>query len=238
MKLLPAKCIGTLVSLLMTSFAPGAAIIFDNFNVDEGHFTREPTFSGSTTNVLTTSTADRVTDEFPFEPGQEKLVINQANPGATRVRFLSGTGTPANNVAFTTTSGIDGWIGFYLRTDTAGWTTQLVLETTAETNGGVPKDVIADGQWHLYEWNLDDETGGPDGWGSVPGIFNGDADFEDGSYTIDSIILRGPDVPTSTLYLDFVAKNDAGSVADLVPEPSAFSMTAVGLIGFVRRRSI
>jgi len=100
----------------------------------------------------------------------------------------------------------------------------------------VPKDVIADGQWHLYEWNLDDETGGPDGWGSVSGIFNGDADFEDGSYTIDSIILRGPDVPTSTLYLDFVAKNDAGSVADLVPEPSAFSLTAVGPIEFVRRR--
>jgi len=76
----------------------------------------------------------------------------------------------------------------------------------------------------------------PAGWGSVSGIINGDAEFQDGSYTIDSIILRRSDVPTSTLFLDFVAKNDAGSVADLVPEPSAFSLTAVGPIEFVRRR--
>ena len=227
-----------------TSGAFAAAIIFDDFNTGEGHFTREPTFSGSTAGILTTSTADQVGTDAPLEgPGHEKLVLNwDGTSSAQRVRFLSGTGAAANNTSFATTvEGEDGWIGFWVRTTAPGWTGQIWLEGQ-ENNGSVPKAIEPDGQWHLYEWNLDDETGEADGWGSVANIVTGDPDFEAGTYTIDSIIFRHADTPveSSTLFLDFVAKSNSGSVALTIPEPSAALLTVAGalsLLGSSRRRS-
>lgn len=221
---------------LLSVQAYGAAIVFDDFNVDEGHFNREPTFSGSTRNLLTTSTADRATDT-PFEgAGYEHLVFNPAASVSTTVRFLSGTGAIANNVTFATSFGEDGWIGFYVRTTDPGWTGQIWLEGQ-ENNGSIPKVIPEDGQWHLLEWNLDDETGGPDGWGSVAGIVSGDPDFEPGTYSIDSIIFRSTfqSVPI-TMDVDFVAKSNSGSVADLIPEPSSALLATLGLAVLAGRR--
>jgi hypothetical protein len=216
--------------------AYGASIVFDDFNVDEGHFNLAPTFSGSNRNLLASSTADRATDG-PFEgAGFERLVLDPAGTPPTQERFLAGGGAIANNVAFVTTSGEDGWIGFYVRTTSPDWTVQIWLEGQ-ENNGSIPKAVFNDGDWHLYEWNLDDEIGGVDGWGSVPTIVNGDPDFESGSYTMDSIILRNSfQSASATIDLDFVAKSASGSVAGLIPEPSSVLLAIFGLAGLVGRR--
>src|SRR5688572_15617534 len=78
-----------------------AAIIFDDFEANEGHFNLAPTFSGSTTNMATTSTADRFTTGGVEGIGFESLTLNATTAGtASRVRFLSGSGTPANNTNF------------------------------------------------------------------------------------------------------------------------------------------
>lgn len=203
-----------------------AAITFDDFNVNEGHFDRHPTFSGSTSGTASSSTADRVTTDDPLEgTGHQQLVFDAASEGlGMRVRHLSGTGSAANNTPFTTSSGEDGWIGFYLKTDAssdANWTVQLWIEGAGLAhNGGIEKPIIADGEWHVYEWNLDDVSGGPDGWGSVAGIVGGSATVEDGTHTIDSIIFRNPNGPASTtFFLDFVAKSDSGSISNLLGDP-------------------
>jgi hypothetical protein len=216
--------------------ANAASIIFDDFNVDEGHFNLAPAFSGSTSNIVNaTSTADRITTDAAEGDGSQQLVLNMTSEAAaTRVRFLSGGGTAANNTAFTTSAAEDGWIGMYLKTDSPDWTAQIWLEG-ASNNGSVPKTIIADGQWHLYEWNIDDISGGADGWGSIAGIIAGVATVADGSHTIDSVLFRhtAPSPATATIFMDFVAKSESGSVANLLPIPEPTSLALVGLIGVV-----
>src|SRR2546429_2728274 len=107
--------------------------------------------------------------------GSQQLVLNQTTQTTfTRLRPLSGGETPANNIAFTTSAGTDGWIGFYAKTTAAGWTSQIFLEG-ASNNGSIEKTLLADGAWHLYEWNIDDTSGGPNGWGTITGIIAGTA---------------------------------------------------------------
>jgi hypothetical protein len=236
-----ARNFTVLAPMLLIQAASGS-IIFDDFNINEGHFGSALNASGSTTNILlASSSADRVT-AAPFEgPGHERLVLTPTTVGtATRLRFLSGAGALANNTPFTTSPAEDGWIGVYLKTSDPGWTVQFFLDisgVTTEGNGSIPKTLTADGQWHLYEWNLDDNTGGVDGWGTIAGILTGDAPFEDGTHSIDSLIFRHTGQPgTATIDIDFVAKSDSGSVAGLIPEPSSAMLVALGLAGLAARR--
>jgi hypothetical protein len=216
-----------------------ASIVFEGFNSDEGRFNLAPTFSGSTSGFETTSTADQVTAAGAIEGiGYEHLVLDRNVNATSRLRFLSGggsaaggSGSPANTV-FTTSSGTDGWVGYYLRTSSPGtWTTQPWIEG-ASSAGGVEKTVITDGAWHLYEWNLDDFSGGINGWGAVPGIVGGTPTLANGNYTFDSVFLRGGNASTAdnVFDFDFLAKSDSGSVAGLLPVPEP-STIALGLLG-------
>jgi hypothetical protein len=225
------------------SAASAAVIVIDDFNVDEGHFNLAPNFSGSTTNVAATSTADRITTGSFEGAGNEQLVLNATTAGsATRLRFLSGGGTPANNLALPVAGAgpTDGWIGLAVKTESPDWNVQIWLEGP-ENNGSVPKNIIADGQWHIYQWNLDDESGGADGWGAVAGIVAGDADVQAGNYTIDSVLFRHAAAPANaTIFMDWVVRDTEGQItAPVIPEPA--SIVLVGLAGVAlalrRRRS-
>jgi len=212
--------------------ATAATIYFDDFNVNEGHFASAPNASGSNSNIAATSTADRITTASFEGDGNEQLVVNTTATAATsRLRFLSGGGTPANNTSFTTSAAEDGWIGLALKTEIPGWTVQLWIEG-ASNNGGIEKTITADGQWHIYEWNLDDTTGGADGWGTISGIIAGVATVADGSHTIDSVIFRhgNPSPATGTIFMDFVAKSDSGSIGNLVPEQGTLALAMFGMI--------
>jgi MYXO-CTERM domain-containing protein len=233
-----------------------AAVIFDNFETSEGHFNLAPSFSGSTVGISSTSTADRDTTDGIEGPGgsSEKLVlVHTTSTTATRVRFLSGGGSPGGasgspaNTQFQTTSGTDGWIGLYAKTTNANWTIQIWVEpgttspAAAGNNGSNPKTLIADGAWHLYEWNLDDISGGVDGWGGVAGIATGQANVADGYHAIDSILLRDTNATqantTATISLDFLAKSDSGSVSTVpFPEPMAMGLLALVAPWALRRR--
>jgi len=72
------------------------------------------------------------------------------------------------------------------------------------------RPIIADGQWHLYEWDLD-RFGR---WGGVPSIGGGHSGLPaDSSHTVDAIDFRdldGTPGPTATFFLSFVAKSNAG----------------------------
>jgi hypothetical protein len=215
-----------------------AAIIFDDFNNNLGHFTSGVTNASSGSNLnMGAGTNTRVTTGALEGAGADQLAIVPVTAGsAMRLRHLSGVGTPANNVSFNTSAAVDGWFGFYLKTTDTGFTVSPWLEG-ASNNGGIPKTVLSDGEWHLYEWNLDDNSGGPDGWGTITGIVAGVATVADGAHTLDSIIFRSNAFNNnSTILLDFVAKSDSGSVAGLVPEPGTLSLLGVALIGLARRR--
>jgi hypothetical protein len=233
-----------------------ADLVFDNFNATEGHFGYAPTFSGTTVGEDASSTIDRVLTDGPREGvGHQKLVlVHDTSTTAFRLRHVSGgppyntanAGTPVGNAgfSFTTGTGTDGWIGFYLRTTATGWQTSINLDgptgAIAEMDGSSSVPIISDGQWHLYEWNLDATTG----WGAVPGIGGGHGGaVANGSHTIDSIYFRdldGSPGPTATFFLDFVALNSDGSVALITPAaiPEAGSFAAMGLVGLLSAAAI
>lgn len=241
----------TIVATANSAFA--AAIIFDNFNVDEGHFGYAPNFSGQTRGLDPSSTADRVETDGPLEGvAHAKLVLVPNNDGnEMRVRFLSGgppyTGanaaTPAGNAGFEfqTGPGIDGFIGFYLRAlpSAEGWEVSINLDgaggVIGEMDGSLPVPVIADGQYHLYEWDLDLDGS----WGTIPGIGGSSRSLPgDGIHTVDSLYFRevdGAQGPTAEFFVDFVAKSDQGSIALLVPEPSSFALFLLGAAGLTSR---
>jgi hypothetical protein len=234
----------------------GAPIIFDDFNAGEGHFGYAPGFSGTSVGESTTaplSTADRVETDSPLEGlGHQKLVL--VHDGSTvnlRIRHLTGSapfgstqaGAPASNVPFNLTdAGVDGYIGFYFKTspNNTGWTIALNLDgadaAAASMDMGHPLPVIADGEYHLYEWNLDDNAV----WDAVTSI-GGDGTLQEGQHTIDSVYIFTNTTGTAgqtrdPAFLDFVAKSDSGSIAALVPEPGMLSLMAIAGMGLLRRR--
>ncbi len=242
------------MAVAVLSSTAGAAIIFDNFNVDEGHFGYAPGFSSQSVGESVNSTADRFTTEGPFEgAGHQKLVLaHDGTPTNLRIRHASGAapfgsaqaGAPGSNVPFVTSAGTDGFIGFYAKTTNTGWTIALNLDgadgAAASMDMGTPKALIGDDQWHLYEWNLDDNAQ----WDPVTSI-GGDGTIQDEQHTVDSIYIFANQTGTTDqarppLYLDFVAKSDSGSIAALVPEPATATLlglvAAAGLAFRPRRR--
>jgi hypothetical protein len=226
----------SLIMIAASATSAKASIIFDDFNTALGHFNSAASGSGSNSNVDPTSTNTRITSDSFEGTGADKLSIVPVTAGsALRLRHLSGGGTPANNTAFTTSSGTDGWIGLYLKTSTPGYTAQIWIEGPSN-NGSIERAITADGAWHLYEWNLDDNAGDANGWGTVTGVVTGVATVSDGSHTIDSVIFRSTSSQSGTILMDFVAKSDSGSIAALVPEPGMLSLAGLTMLGLARRR--
>ncbi|MEA2734111.1 MAG: hypothetical protein QOE14_562, partial [Humisphaera sp.] len=91
--------------------------------------------------------------------------------------------------------------------------------------------VIADGLWHLYEWNLAD----PAQWD----IFNnGDGDIDGPVTTVDSIFISSLTDQNATVWLDALSYNPTGSVAAVVPDPASAGAAAalLALAALSRRR--
>jgi hypothetical protein len=75
---------------------------------------------------------------------------------------------------------------------------------------GQPINVIADNQWHLYQWNFEDD----DDWLPFNAGSNGAIDAVNGTITIDSIWLAGSG--NAQIYLDNVSHNPEGPLAALL----------------------
>lgn len=237
--------------LIAAGSLQAAPIIFDDFDTSTGHFGYAPTFS-STSNVSSASTAARVATDGADNLGSGHMritpVMSTASPA--RIRFLSGGppynttngGAPVGNISFTVTSGVeDGFIGLYFRTTTSGMTLSINLDQPGNTGGlmtgAVPKTVtaaLADGQWHLFEWNLDALSD----WGAVAGIGGSNANLEGFSHTIDSVYIQGLTATNTTapIDFDFVAKSDSGSIAPLIPEPATATLILLAAPLALRRR--
>jgi MYXO-CTERM domain-containing protein len=237
--------------------AASAAIIFDDFNTSLGHFGYAPNFSSQSVGEAVPpstpiGTNERVETDSPLEgAGHQKLVLVHDGLAVNmRIRHLSGGppynsangGNPAANTTFVTSAGEDGFIGFYAKTsaNNTGWTIGLNLDDSANNTAGmdmgVAKAIIADGEWHLYEWNLDDDND----WVVVPSI-GGDGTIQAGQHSVDSIYIFTNQTGTANqvrdpLFIDFVAKSDSGSIAALVPEPSMLGVLGLFAIAGMRRR--
>jgi uncharacterized lipoprotein YddW (UPF0748 family) len=200
---------------------PPPANIIDDFEADEGHFAWPYNLSPlSQTNGLTASTTiERVTTEAQDgDASQELSLVATSEGGPWNLRHNSGIGAgmnsrPEGNVALEPT----GFVGFWLKTDDAGVTVQLGIDDPVPSGAtaiekGIAQTVLADGQWHLYEWDLADEAD----WVAFGNAgSDGDIDATAGTVTIDSIFLSG--AGNVQLFLDTVSHNPNGSLATSPP---------------------
>ncbi len=170
-----------------------------DFEVDEGPFHRHPTFSGTTEGVLPSSTADRTTSMAHRGIASQVLDIKAEGSGPWLVRHLSGSGNPGDNEAFAT----DGFLGFWLKTTATGLSVAPVLDDPGTGDRGIARSIVADGEWHLYEWNLDDNSQW-EAWVTGNGIIDGPM------ASLDSIQFFG--IGDAVIYLDTVAHNPLGSL--------------------------
>src|SRR5438552_10175868 len=117
---LNAIALATMCTFLIAGWSK-ASIIFDNFNTTTGHFSSSPSTSG-TTNILNTAAGNTngvsLTADA-FEDGMAEDIHIQgggqvvSSPSFPRIRHLSGSGTVANNTAFTVDpAATDGLLGF------------------------------------------------------------------------------------------------------------------------------
>lgn len=163
---------------------------------DEGFFASSITAGGQTT-IDVSSSADQ-TDTMSHEgDGSQLLDINA--DGAWTLRHLSGGASPGGNTPLVA----EGSIGFWLKTETPGVTVQIGLDDPGSADLGTLKSVVPDGEWRLYQWDLEDDSQWS-GWVTGDGIITGP------TVTIDAIFFYGSG--DAEVFLDTVAHNPNGSL--------------------------
>jgi hypothetical protein len=209
----------------------------DFYGGDQGTFHYSPTTSGSTKGVLNTSTNVAVQGSDAVARGwYDRLTINDDpnvssvsdHPGSGWfVRMISGANaSQSENIARPTT----GYIGYWARTTTPGVLATIALDdaNNVTADRGILQSMIADGQWHLYQWNLEDNS-------QWTGWVNGDGQIiPNSTFTIDSLQFFGPNA-NAVIDVDMISHNALGA---LVPEPSgaAMMMLAACPLLLLRRR--
>jgi spore germination protein YaaH len=205
---------------IKTAFASSPNIAhtsLDNFETNVGHFSNLPTYSGTTVGISTSSTSAWTNDAANNGWGSLQIVLkdNTSSTSDWTVRHLSGGGTPANNISFSTT----GYLGFWMKTSSAPSTAQVALSVDDGAGGTLissKQSVVSDGSWKLYEWNLAATT-----WTTLAGSDN----ILDGpTATLDAIMFYAPNgSPDWTLYIDDVSHNSAGPLPVELDRMNAFS---------------
>ena len=115
---------------------------------------------------------------------------------------------PAGNVPIIGT----GYVGFWAKINEAGTPVRIAIDDPVPAGStaiemGATLNLIADNQWHLDQWNLQDV----DQWFALGNAgSDGDIDATSGSVTIDSIWLAG--TGNAQIYLDNVMHNPIGLI--------------------------
>ena len=194
----------------------------NTFNGHEGTFGWSPTFSGSTTANVAGSTAERSSLESRSGGFSQLIDITYDEASGTDflVRHVSGaqysdfggSSNVASRVANLQFESI-GSVGFWLKTDDPGLEVSLALDDPTTGDRGIKRAVVADNQWHKYEWFLDE----PSEWEAWVGAGNGQIDGL--NVSLDSIQIFGSS--DAQLYLDDVFWDPQGVY--VAPLPGDFN---------------
>ncbi len=184
----------------------------------EGTFHRSPTFSGSTTANVAGSTADRSSAEAHSGTHSQLIDITYDELSGTdffvrhisgaRYGFLDGGTNAASRTDNVQVESI-GSIGFWLKTSAPGIQASIALDDPTTGDRGVLKNIIADNQWHKYEWFLEEASEWEAWIAAGNGVVDGDR------ITIDSIQFVG--AADAQIFLDDVFWDPQAVFAPLIP---------------------
>jgi uncharacterized lipoprotein YddW (UPF0748 family) len=192
--------------------------VLDDFEVDQGRFRWAYNLSPQTTGLAAATTIERTTDEAHRGIASQRLNLVASGSSDWQLRHNSGLTTPAapaGNVPLEAT----GYVGFWLKTTDANVDVRIAIDDPFGANPsalevGFWQSVVADGQWHLYQWNLEDANH----WSAFAG--GADGAISASIVSIDSIFFRGNG--SVELFLDTVSHNPAGPLA-AAPLPGDFN---------------
>ncbi len=196
-------------------YIPGDKYIFADFEMgDMGTFSLSPGYSGSTYGInKTTSATTAVSGEgYKSNWAQRLSIIDDGiTNGGWFVRHNSGSSASRS---LNTPRPTKGYIGLWAKTSSPGVRVSIAIDNTTDVTAdrGLAKEMIADSQWHLYEWNLEDNTQW-EGWA------NGDGIIDTADFTIDSIQFTSSADASAVIYIDTVTHNSEGSVHKLYTSP-------------------
>lgn len=205
-------------SLVPVPGQPGNVI--DDFELDEGHFrwpyNQSP--ASQTFGLSATTAIDRTTDEAQRGIASQRLDLVASGASDWQIRHTSGLTTPAipsSNAPLEAT----GYVGFWLKTTDVNVDVRIAVDdpfgaNTTALEVGFWQDVIADGTWHLYQWNLGDANH----WDAFAG--GADGVISAATVSIDSIFFRGNG--DTEIFLDTVSHNPDGPLA-AAPLPGDFN---------------
>jgi len=190
-----------------------------DFEGSVDQFDRQPTYSGSTVGISTSSSADWSANFANNGYGSLNvfLIDEPSSSSNWTVRVLSGTGVPANNITLNST----GYIGLWIKTINAPTSSQIAV-TIDDGAGGTElsskKNITNDGEWHLYQWDFSGS-----GWINFSG---GNGVINGPTVTLDAVMFYAPnDSPDWTLYVDDVSYDPAGP---LPVELTSFTVSVIG----------
>jgi len=182
---------------------PGNKI--DDFEANEGRFAFNYNHSpaSQTFGLTAATTIERNTSEAQSGDASQLLNLVADGSNAWQLRHNSGlgvAGSPAANMPLAAT----GYVGFWLKTEDLGLTVQIALDDPGSADRSTTMNVVADSEWHLYQWNLEDDAQ----WHSW---VTGDGTITGPTVTIDSIFFNGS--ASAQIYLDGISHNPNGPLA-------------------------
>lgn len=203
---------------ILTDFDDYSDRFGNSFAGHEGYFHRSPTFSGSTTANVAGSTAQRsaVAAHSGSHSQLIDIVYDESSGSDFLLRHVAGArfsdfggsqnaAARVSNLQFETI----GSVGFWLKTDAGGLEASLALDDPATGDRGIRRPVIGDGQWHKYEWFLE-EASQWEAW-----IAAGDGQITGTLASLDSIQLFG--ASDAQVFLDDVFWNPQAVFTPPIP---------------------
>jgi hypothetical protein len=161
-----------------------------------------------------------------------------------QLRLLSGGGTPTSNVVNGQALGPDGHVGYFLRVQPGSdplWAAILIDDGTPTANGlerSTFLPIIADGEFHLYQWNLADASTW-ENFSGGNGAIGGPNAFIDAIYLSSAPATSGGTNWSGSVWIDTVAYNPDGTLDNLVPEPGVAALLLLGgCVAIGRRRNM
>lgn len=132
----------------------GSTTLLDTFESSVGRFNTSPAYSGSTTGIAASSSAQRT---CTMAHGgacslQVYLVDNAASSANWAVRLLSGSGVPSANATLTRANGR---VGFWVFTSATGMSAAIGIDDSDGTERSISRAIPAS-TWTFLEWNLTD----------------------------------------------------------------------------------